>query len=348
MLRDEQELTDDLKKAIFLRYREFIERSGKSDTWAAKSMDISAAVLSGVLNDNYAANPEPIIRKIDKWLEQQILREQAPKPGGFVKTRVAEMIYGVTRWIQKINAIGLVVGPAGCGKTISAQAVRAETPGSLFCSITTAGHSKISVLAMLVRAMRINGISLTSDGYFNLLVDRLNGTNRLIIIDECHKLVGRRRDESLHALRDLHELTQCPMLLIGMPNLATYIEQGKTTYEPLEQLDSRIKFRLNLSAIANREDGGPGLYTIDDIRKWLAAQNVRITSDAQRYLQMIANEPQMGGLRTCDGLLRVARVLAGDKQISAEMLREIFTEQRGTRFVDAFEQQVEIRRAAVG
>jgi hypothetical protein len=136
------------------------------------------------------------------------------------------------------------------------------------------------------------------------------------------------------------------MLLVGMSNLKTYIETGKTKYEPLEQLDSRIKFRLDLSAVANQEDGGPGLYTIDDIRKWLAAQKIKVGGDVERYLQMIANEPGLGGLRTCDGLLRVAAEIAGDKPITAEMLREILAEQRGARFVESFEQQVEIRLVA--
>jgi DNA transposition AAA+ family ATPase len=114
------------------------------------------------------------------------------------------MIYGVAKWVQKINAIGLVTGPAGCGKTICAQAVRAETPGAIFITVTTASQSKLAVLESLVRAMRITGITLTAKGYESLLIERLTGTNRLIIVDEAHKLAGRRNDEALHMLRDLH------------------------------------------------------------------------------------------------------------------------------------------------
>jgi DNA transposition AAA+ family ATPase len=348
MLRDEQPLTDELTKAVIARFKEYLARAQKSETWAAKSVGIASSTLNQVVNGTYAGDVEKMVRQLDKWLEQQILREQAPKPGGFVKTRVAEQIYGVARWIQKINAIGLVHGPAGVGKSITAQAVRAETPGSLFISITTAGQSKLAVLEALARAMRLTGLTLTANNLFNLLVEELKDTNRLVIVDEVHKLEGRRKDEALHTLRDLHDQTGCPMLWLGMTNIANYIQQGKTKFEPLDQIASRIKFWLNLTAVANGDDGGPGLYTIDDVRRWLAAQKIRVADDAVRYLQMIANEPQMGGLRTCDGLLRVARVLAGDAPITADLLRSIFADQRGLKFVESFEQQVEIRQAAVG
>jgi DNA transposition AAA+ family ATPase len=303
-----------------------------------------------VLNGNYNGDTEKHIRQIDKWVEQQVLRETAPRPAGFVKTKVAERIYAVSRWVQKINTIGLIHGPAGIGKTITLEAIRAETPGSIYVRIATAGQSKLAVMEKISSAARMGGLKLTASRTYETLVDMLRDTNRLIIVDEIHKLAGRQKDDALHALRDLHDDTKCPMLWAGMSSIADYISTAKNDVDSLDQVDSRIKFRLNLKDVAERTDGGPGLYTVDDIRKWISAQKIRVTDDAVRYLQMLANTPGMGGLRTCDGLLRVAVSLSNDddKPISSEMLREIREEQLGVRAAEQFERQMQMRAAKVG
>src|SRR5690348_7573583 len=120
MLRDEQELTPELTAAVVERFRAYLKRADKSESWAARSMGIASSTLSQVLSGSYAADPEKIVRTIDKWVEQQIIREGAPRPAGFVRTGVAEKIYGVTKWVQKVNGIALVHGRAGVGKTMVA------------------------------------------------------------------------------------------------------------------------------------------------------------------------------------------------------------------------------------
>jgi len=349
MLRDEQELTGEITQQIIDRFRELLKRLDKSEGWAARSLGIASSTLSQILSGSYAGDAEKHIRQLDKWIEGQILRETAPKPSGFVKTKVAERIYGVAKWVQETNTIGVVHGPAGIGKTITLQAIRAETPGSIFIRIATAGQRKLSVLTSLAGAVRAGGVQFESNRLYLMLVGMLRDTNRLIIVDEIHKLVGRQKDEALHCLRDLHDETNCPMLWCGMSNIADYIQMGKAQFEPLDQLFSRIGFWLNLKETAERTDGGPGLYSIDDIRKWLGAQKIRqVMDDAIRYLQMLANTPGMGGLRTCDGLVRVAIKVARDKPITAELLRQIRGEQLGVRAAEAFDREIERRVAKAG
>lgn len=350
MLRDDQPLTDEITNQVINRLQEFLRRSGKSQEWAARSMAIGAATLSQVMSGTYPGDVDRIIRTIDKWNDQQERKETAPKPAGFVRTTVAGKMYGVARWIQQIGAIGLIHGPAGSGKTITLKAIAAETPGSVYVCINTAGQRKRPVLIALASACRIPGLQLTADAIFEQLVTLLKDTGRLIIVDEIHKLAGRQNDEALHVLRDLHDATGCPMLWAGQTNIHSYLKQGKVRFEPLDQIDSRIKFRLDITAIVNQEDGGDGLYTVDDIRKWIDAQGLKlkVADDAVRYMQMVANTPGMGGLRTCDGLIRVAVAVArNDAPITAEKLRGILCDQHGRKYVDSFERQSEIRRQAV-
>ncbi|HEY1685526.1 MAG TPA: AAA family ATPase [Tepidisphaeraceae bacterium] len=348
MLRDDQQLTEELSKIIITRFQEFLKRADKSMQWASRSLGISAGTLSQIISGSYEADAEQHIRNLDRWLEQQILREQAPKPAGFVLTNVASQIYGVHKWIAKRGGIGVIHGPTGSGKTMTLQAIAAETPGSIFVTIRTAGQSKLSVLQTIAGALRMGQVRLTSFQLDRQLVMALKDTNRLIIVDEIQKLAGRKNDDALHALRDLHDATKCPMIWSGMSKISSYIQNGNEEgYDPLEQIFGRVRVWLNLSEIASRADGGPGLHTIEDIQKMLRASKIRVTPDAERYLHKLANEPRLGGLRACDSLVGFAAEVAGARPIDAAMLHGILSQQLGRRQADPLMGQMESRAVAM-
>jgi DNA transposition AAA+ family ATPase len=351
MLRDEDPLTAEKTAAIVQRLGEYLARAGKSQTWAARSMGISEGTLSAVLSGTYTApaQVEKHIRAIDRWCEQQIAREAAPKPAGFVRTSIVEKGYAVARWMQDIRGIAVMHGPAGLGKTKILQAIRADTPGSIYVRMTTAARSRLAVLSAVAAALRLTDLSASAHRIENQIYATLGpDSTRMILIDEAHKLAGRQKDEGLHVLRDIHDETHCPMLWAGTSDLADYIQGGKTKFERLDQLNRRIKYWLDLRDLAATWDGtSGGVYSIDDIRKIISAQKIRVTADALRYLHMVANEPAMGHLGTvCENLLLYAVKLAKGKEITAEMLRSIRREQLGEKAAEVFERQLELRVAA--
>jgi DNA transposition AAA+ family ATPase len=360
MLRDDQELTPELSEQIVARLRAHLERTGKSMSWAGRSMDQAESTLSQVCSGKYGADAENVLRKIDKWLESRILKESAPQPSGFIKSlQVPRQIFAVAKYAADQGGIALVHGPAGIGKTITARAIHADRPGSVFISIKTAGQSKLSVLEALGEATtRLRGIKMTSWQIFQQLESALKDTGRMIIVDEIHKLEGRRKDEALHCLRDLHDATGCPMLWLGMTNIARYIETGKSSgYEPLDQLHSRIDYWLDLTSAAKEaeEKGGGGgggafaggLFSIEDIQKIVNHGKLRITPDGTRYLHMLANYLGGGALRTVCKLLQLAAKLSPDDPIDAEKLRGLQYARLGKTAAAALETKMELRAARV-
>lgn len=348
MLRDEQELTPELAAAVIERFQQHLKRVNKSQDWAARSMGIGSATLSQVLSGSYAADAEKHIRALDKWLEAQIRREAAPKPAGFVKIGVSTQIYGVAKLMTDTGGIAVVHGPPGVGKTISLQAIRAETPGSVYISITTAGDRKAAVLESLAGALRAGGLKLTCSQLFDQIVSILVDTNRLVMVDEVHKLVGRARDQALHVLRDLHDATRCPMIWAGNSAIYDYLHRGRTKgYDPLEQIYGRVSYWLNLTEIASKSDGGDGLYTVDDICRMFSAAKMRLTSDAQQYLYRLANTPGLGALRVCRDLVMMAQKGVKEGLIDAEMLQACLTQKLGGRAAALAEQEMQTYAVAV-
>ncbi|HUO10076.1 MAG TPA: AAA family ATPase [Phycisphaerae bacterium] len=349
MLRDEQPLTDELRNAVISRLQKFLESTKKSADTAARSMGISAATLSQVLSGNYGADTEKHIRTIDRWTEQQIMREAAPKPPGYVLTNVAEQIYGVVRWGMKTGGIVVIHGPNGCGKTMTLQTIRAETPGCIYISINSSGRKVRSVLETLSQALRMGNVKLSGSQMFTQIVSVLKDTGRLIIVDECHKLAGRSNDDALHVLRDLHDATGCPMVWAGNGKIADYIQEGKTGgHDPLDQIFGRISVWLNLTELASDGgDDGNRLYTVSDIQKVFSASKLRITPDAARYLMLLANDSSFGCLRAAKNLALMAEMMAKDGPITADLLRTIQRHRLGRRGAELVDAQLEEAAKAV-
>ena len=224
------------------------------------------------------------------------------------------------------------------------QAIRSETPGAVYYSIASAGRSQRAVLEGLAGALRMSGLKVGAAQLFQQIAALLKGTDRLIIIDECHKLCGRKNDDALHMLRDLHDATGCPMVWAGNGRLAKYIREGKTDgNDPIDQVYGRISWWLDLTEKARGGGAGDGgrLYTVEDIQRVFAASKIRLLPDAARYLADLANDPSMGCLRMAKNLVAMAMVAAKDQPITAAILRAIQRERLG----ESAAEQAELRIA---
>lgn len=341
MLRDEQACTPEIAAEVVARFREFLTRAGKSQAWAAKSMGKSESTLSQLLSGTYNADAEPHVRDLDRWLETQLMREAAPKPPGFVRIGVANKVYVAARYVEDNREIALVTGPGGVGKTITLQAIRSERPGSIYVSISSAGHRVSGVLRAIAKAIHFTGPKLNNADLFDGLVHRLKDSERLIMVDEVHKLAGRARDEALHVLRDLHDQTGCPMLWAGNTLIKDYIDKGATDgNDPLDQIKSRIGWWVNLTDVANKVEDGDGLYTVADLQKVFAAAKIRLTGDGTSFLQGMANTPGCGGLRACRSLVMKTLKVARDQPIDARMLRSVLRQSMGRVSAEHVERQI--------
>ena len=101
-----------------------------------------------------------------------------------------------------------------------------------------------------------------------------------------------------------------------------------------------------MSYAASRADDGPGLHTIDDIRKVLAANQLRVTPDCEQPLKDLANEPKMGGLRTIVCLCRIVqdKLKLGDQPITLKQLMDIRDERLGQRAAKVVAASIEARK----
>ncbi|HEX8342367.1 MAG TPA: AAA family ATPase [Tepidisphaeraceae bacterium] len=349
MLRDDQRLTPDLGESIVRNFRAVMARLKKSEKWAARSLAMSPTVLSQVLSGTYAADTEVHLRKIDRWVEIQHARATAPQQAAFARTSTALEIIGAAKMIEKIGGIAVVHGPSGIGKSLVAEYIARDTPGSIPIRVTAARCGIAAIYALLAKEVLPPALHKLAPAQIeNALVDELADTNRLIVVDEIHELAVKGKDQGLHVLRHLQDQTDCPMLWLGTADIATYIETGRYTKQAVEQLYGRVTWSLDLTYAASRQDGGPGLHTLDDIRAVVGAHQWKVAGDGIDYLHEIANEPQMGGLRTVVRLCRIAVAKYGDKPLTRQLFDDLQQSRLGARAAGVVRKQIEVRARKAG
>lgn len=314
--------------AVLAAVRAYQQRAGLKWKEISRAVGMHSTALSSLLNNRRVPRWQELAIDLDRWLEDELKREAAPRPSEFVKTRVAEEIFTVAEAACTLKCIGLVFGWAGMGKTLALQAVAADKPGSALVSIRTAAATPIGVLQAVAAAMGLrDSYNDNQRGLMLRLEQLLKSTPRLLIVDEIHKLCRGGDDLGLHVLRDLYDATGIPMLWAGTIDLISYLDRGQAVgREPLAQIRRRIGIARNLTERAGGSDGGgEPLYSVDEIRLAFARGKMRLTPEAERYLWTLANLPDSGALGTCRNLVVMATTVneSTAPALTAEMLRAV-------------------------
>lgn len=284
----------------------------------ARGIGMTESVISQVLGGKYAGDARAVLIDLDRWLDDQMKIDLAPKPASFVWTSIAREIETIANAAVELKTIGLIYGPetSGLGKTTSLQAIASERPGCIFVTVDKVAANCSGLLGQICAALRIS-YSHNNAYCFQRVCERLGGTSRLLIVDQIHNFCGSRHDKPFYMLADLYERTKAPQLWAGTSDIVTYLRRGQAKgQEPLSQIRSRIGIcrdltqRMRTGGGADGSGGtGAALYTTDEIRAIFGKNKMRLAPDAARYLLRLANLPDSGALRTCKNLVVMATTI---------------------------------------
>ncbi len=124
--------------------------------------------------------------------------------------------------------------------------------------------------------------------------------------------------------REIHDATGVPFLLLATKDLHDRI--ARNVDPDHGQLYSRFDVIQHLTQGRDvREPRGKALYTVADIKALYDEPPLRLSKDAARYLQDVANELGRGSLRRCRVLLQNAARRARKRQGLADGARVTVT-----------------------
>lgn len=294
----------------------YLDRTHMSKTKLAEISGYSRPAISAYLNDKYDSDTTEIERRLLDCIGRAETVENGEAPAaapamlssrGFYTSADAAAIIGVCARCQSDNALGIIVGRTGYGKTYTLKqyARQSDRCAYIECDDTMSSRDLVDAIE---RALGIpSGTGGTIWRHVNGIRDYFGANpGYLLIVDEADKLVSKYTSKKMEILRAIYDQTDVGLVIAGEPKLEMQIKSYLTRFA------NRVDFYASLHGLQAGE--------VADYLK-----NYDIDEAALAELKSRACNMQNGCFRLLDRTLRnVDRILRerGSQAVTAEVIRE--------------------------
>ena len=226
----------------------------------------------------------------------------------FVKTKNVKRFITMTNNLQNraegVPGMGLVYGEPGLGKTQTINWWAFNNDAILIRS--TQLMTPRWLLNEILDSMGEMGYYKTSD-CFNLIVRNLIINPRILIIDEIDYLTIDSK--TVETLRDIHDKTNVPIILVGMSNAKSRLKRYKHLYDRISEI---VKFEP-----FTKQDIQTIVQELSEIPMTDCALNL-IYSNMNRFRQIVKAINKAEILAKANGLSQIDEVLLKEVIIENE------------------------------
>lgn len=251
------------------RLEAYMKESGLSQAKIAPLIGVSMTALSQYRNGIYKGDVKAVESKIEEYMEtveEQQAQEEKAQPykavEDYIPTSVSEDIYRMIRYAQVNGGIAIAHGDAGIGKTKAAQKYVRENPTqAIYLEMSLVAGTLGNMLRLLARTLKLP----ESRNKMELMLsirEKLEGTNKVIIIDEAQHLKLSAL-EQIRTLADPNSITGTKgvgIVLIG--NTEVYSKMKGKQEAQFAQLFSRIKMSRYYSTSNVTDDDVEKLFPV--------------------------------------------------------------------------------------
>lgn len=183
------------------KLKKFIDDSGKSQADIAQGIGISATALSQMLNGQYAGNITNVCDKLELYIRRETERNKYGLTRGlYVENSITKRIWGALKIAHINQKMVAVVGPAGCGKTTTAEEYMQRDNTVIYERMDNVTKTAY-LLHRIGKAVGVNLNARNNAILFQRIIAKLDGSQRLLIIDEAQKL----EIKEFEVLRDIYD-----------------------------------------------------------------------------------------------------------------------------------------------
>ena len=212
--------------------KKYKEKTGLSQAKISKKMNISETAISEFLSGKYKSM-ESIVPKVQQLIRVEDKKEVAPREPGFKMTTVSKTVLDLISYCHVAGKIGIAYGDAGIGKTMAIREYKKHNPDtSVVITISPCFATMTGVNELL--ADELHGQEKISRKIQKEVVNKLRGSNKVVIIDEAQHLTVR----VINHLRCIADESGVGMAFVG--NEEIYIKMRGSGQAAYAQLYSRI------------------------------------------------------------------------------------------------------------
>jgi len=212
-MKKKYETTPELRNAII----EMRSKDNLTNKQLSKIFGESETFISKYVNDKLDHNPNNF--ELKAWEVIEAYSNRRKFSSELFDTSVTQEIHGRINFIRETKDIGILSGPAGIGKSSSAKLYCERNPSSIYVELdarTRNGKKLESAIFNSIENRSWGGNTARLD----FLVDRLAGSQRVILIDNGQRLDADGRTW----LFDFHDKTECPIIIIANPEVLDKIK----------------------------------------------------------------------------------------------------------------------------
>jgi hypothetical protein len=266
----------------------------------AKAIGINHGILTQYLKKDYNGKVENVDAKIKAFLEREAQRGDQ-WTDAIVSTETMRKILKVIHLIHLMKKMGIVYGAAGLGKTESAKAYIARTPGSYHLTALPDSKSVAGAINLIHFALFKEEQRYSPRTARRMIVDRLKGSDSMIIIDDAHKL----GNDALEEVRAIHDQSGCAFTLIGTEEILNRLIDPRAG-RILAQMSSRLPVRRMFPLQPSNAD------------LKLVCEAYGVTD--KEVIKRLAEKGKRGGLRLAVHQIKIARHIAKGATVKMEDL----------------------------
>ena len=212
--------------------KEYKEKTGLSQAKIAKKMNVSEGTISGFLSGTYKAM-ESIVPKVQQLIRIEVKKEITPKEPSFKLTTVSNTVLNLINYCHVSGKIGIAYGDAGIGKTMAVKEYKKDHPDTAtVITISPCFATMTGVNELLADELHVT--EKVSRKIQKEVVNKLRGSNKVVIIDEAQHLTVR----VINHLRCIADESGVGMAFVG--NEEIYIKMRGSGQAAYAQLYSRI------------------------------------------------------------------------------------------------------------
>lgn len=158
-----------------------------------------------------AGKPEGDVARLETLIDD-VMRsrlKRADARGKLTETNVSEEMESHLETIRKTNDIGLIKGPSGVGKSCGGQLYVVKNPTSILIAASALLRRGPDVIALLWEELKPRQWHNWKGTHRSEILRKLAGSNRLLIVDDAHRLSMR----GLDVIFAVHNETEIPIAL---------------------------------------------------------------------------------------------------------------------------------------
>lgn len=208
-----------------LALRAFMAATGRAQAAIAKSVGVTASVISAYLAGTYKGDIEGTEEKIRQYLQlEEERRGSANHATDIVATSVYTTMTKALATTARKFELAVFTGASGIGKTTTLTDY-ARTHKSAILIEADPGYTATALFSELCHALSLPAKASLHD-LMTRVVEKLQGSGRLIIIDEAEQLKPRVLD----LIRRVHDKAKVPIALVGLDQLRTNLQGDRMSH----------------------------------------------------------------------------------------------------------------------